>query len=127
MRGSHCAFIFDPYGVANDRKGPMKKRTVLLWAAAIAAPVALVGGLTAFGGVADQSTGATPPPSSFTARVDNPWFPLKPGTTYVYRGEKDRQPARDVLTVTHRTKRIDGVPCVVVQDRLYLRGRLEER
>jgi hypothetical protein len=105
----------------------MKKRTVLLWAAAIAALAALVGGLTAFGRFADECTGATPRPSSFSARVDNPWFPLKPGTTYVYRGEKDRQPARDVLTVTHRTKRIDGVPCVVVQDRLYLRGRLEER
>ena len=63
----------------------------------------------------------------FTARVDNPWFPLKPGTTLVYRGVKDGKPARDVVTVTHRTKMIDGAPCVVVKDRLYLDGRLAER
>ena len=25
-------------------------------------------------------------PGPFTARVDNPWFPLRPGTTYVYAG-----------------------------------------
>ena len=31
------------------------------------------------------------------------------------------------MTVTHRTQTIEGVPCVVVEDRLYLRGRLGER
>jgi hypothetical protein len=66
-------------------------------------------------------------PADFSARVDNPWFPLKPGTTYIYRGVKDGQPSRDVVTVTRETKRITGVPCVAVRDRLYLRGRLEER
>ena len=66
-------------------------------------------------------------PRGFTPRVDNPWYPLKPGTTYVYRGVKDGEPARDVYTATHRTRKIDGVPCVVVEDRLYLSGRLEER
>ena len=68
-----------------------------------------------------------PPASSFSARVDNRWFPLRPGTRYLYTGAKDGQPSRDVVTVTHETKTIEGVPCVVVQDRLYLRGRLEER
>ena len=66
-------------------------------------------------------------PARFSAHVDNPWFPLTPGTTYIYRGVKDGHAARDVLTVTHRTAMIDGVPCVVVKDRLYLDGRLEER
>ncbi len=66
-------------------------------------------------------------PANFTARVGNPWFPLKPGTRYLYAGVKDGQPSRDVLFVTHRTRMIEGVPCVVVQDRLYLRGRLGER
>jgi hypothetical protein len=63
----------------------------------------------------------------FDAHVDNPWFPLEPGTTYIYRGSKDGKPARDVFAVTHRTKLIDGARCVVVQDRLFLRGRLAER
>src|SRR5580765_2818565 len=63
----------------------------------------------------------------FSARVDNPWFPLRPGTVYVYRGVKDGKASRDVVTVTHRVRTIDGVPCAVVRDRLYLGGKLEER
>jgi hypothetical protein len=66
-------------------------------------------------------------PAGFSARVDNPWYPLKPGSTYIYRGTKDGEPSREVMTVTHRTKVIDGARCVVIQDLLYLRGRLEER
>ena len=30
-----------------------------------------------------------PPASSFTTRVDNPWFPLLRGTRWVYTGAKD--------------------------------------
>jgi hypothetical protein len=66
-------------------------------------------------------------PTSFVRLVDNPWFPLRPGTTYVYRGAEGREPARDVLTVTHATKTIEGVRCTVIHDRLYLRGRLAEQ
>jgi hypothetical protein len=66
-------------------------------------------------------------PRGFVAHVDNPWFPLRPGSNYTYRGVKDGKPAVDVFTVTNRTRRIDGAPCVAVSDRLYLRGRLEER
>jgi hypothetical protein len=68
-----------------------------------------------------------PPASSFSARVDNPWFPLLRGTRWVYTGVKDGERTRDVVTVTDRTKTIEGVPCVAVRDRLYMRGRLEER
>lgn len=68
-----------------------------------------------------------PGPAGFAALVDNPWFPLRPGTTYIYRGVKDGQPSRDVFTVTAAAKTIQGVRCTVVHDRLYLRGRLHER
>ena len=77
--------------------------------------------------LAASAGGGVPAPSQFVARVDNPWFPLAPGSVYVYRGVKDGKAARDVVTVTHRTKRIQGVPCVVVEDRLFLGGRLAER
>jgi hypothetical protein len=63
----------------------------------------------------------------FSARVTNPWFPLTPATTYTYNGVKDGKPSRDVVTVTHRTITIAGAPCVVVSDRLYLAGHLQER
>jgi len=77
--------------------------------------------------VAGTHAGAAPPPSQFSATVDNPWFPLKPGTVYVYRGVKDGKSSRDVVTVTHRIVRIQGVPCISVEDLLYLKGKLEER
>ena len=71
--------------------------------------------------------GGTPSPSRFARGVTNPWFPLRPGTTLVYRGVKDGKPSRDVVHVTGSTKRIAGVVCTAVSDRLYLRGRLAER
>jgi hypothetical protein len=73
--------------------------------------------------------GASPPfrPDTFVARVDNPWFPLAPGTVYVYRGVKDGKPSRDVVTVTRATRVIQGVPATAVRDLLYVGGRLEER
>jgi hypothetical protein len=73
------------------------------------------------------ASAALPKPADFSARVDNPWYPLKPGTVYVYEGVKDGKQARDVMTVTHGVKTINGVPCVVIQDRLYLSGKLHER
>src|SRR5690242_19303518 len=63
----------------------------------------------------------------FSATVDNPWFPLTPGTTYHYTGVKDGKPSRDVMTVTRRTRTIDGARCRAVSDTLYLAGHLEER
>jgi hypothetical protein len=64
---------------------------------------------------------------AFSTPVDNPWLPLRPGTTFISTGVKDGKPARDVVTVTYRTTMIDGARCAVVRDRLYLRGRLAER
>lgn len=66
-------------------------------------------------------------PANFTAAVTNPWFPLTPGSTYIYRGVKDGKASRDVYTVSHQTAKINGVPCAVVDDKLYLAGHLEER
>ena len=65
-------------------------------------------------------------PAAFTTTIDNPWFPLVPGTTLSYRGTKDGKPAVDAYQVTTETRVIDGVACVVVKDTLYLAGKLEE-
>jgi hypothetical protein len=80
----------------------------------------------------NASKSPAPAPSSkqragFSANVTNPWFPLRRGSVYRYRGVKDGEPSRDVVVVTRATRTIDGAPCVAVSDRLYLRGRLEER
>ena len=66
-------------------------------------------------------------PAGYSPKVTNPWFPLRPGTVLVYAGTKDGKPTRDVVTVTHRTIVVHGARCVIVQDRLYERGKLEER
>jgi hypothetical protein len=89
----------------------------------------VLGVLLALGsnGITASATTSGPNPDNFVTRVTNPWFPLLPGTTFVYRGVKDGKKARDVVTVAHKTKRIQGVLCTAVADRLYLAGRLEER
>jgi hypothetical protein len=97
----------------------MRKRK-LLFAPMLAGLAALVPGGAAL-------AGGGPDPAAFTGRVTNPWFPLKPGTTYVYRGARDGQAARDVVTVTRQTKTIQGVRCVVVKDLLWMDGKLHER
>jgi hypothetical protein len=69
---------------------------------------------------------ATLSPSDFVARVDNPWFPLKPGSRYRYKGNKEGTRMIDVLRVTHRTKTILGVKTTVVHDKVLMHGRPEE-
>jgi hypothetical protein len=81
--------------------------------------------LAALGLCVAGGAGAGPP--RFVHRIDNPWLPFRPGTVWVYRGVKDGKASRDVVTVTRRTRTIDGVRCVAVDDRLYLRNALEER
>jgi hypothetical protein len=55
--------------------------------------------------------------------VTNPWFPLKPGSRYRYRGVKDGKRVVEELRVTHRTRTILGVRTTVVHDVLRSRGR----
>jgi hypothetical protein len=66
-------------------------------------------------------------PDDFSAHVNNPWFPLPPGTTYRYVGVKDGERAVDLVTPSAKTRVVDGVTTRIVEDRLYLGGRLEER
>ncbi len=62
--------------------------------------------------------------------VDNPWFPLRPGTQLTWQGsalDGDERIARKVVfTVTGLTKTINGVRTVVGFDRDYNDGELVE-
>ena len=60
-----------------------------------------------------------PDPANFVSVIDNPYFPLVPGTTFIYRGESDGAPTRDVMTVTSDTKVIQGVTTTVVHHLSY--------
>jgi hypothetical protein len=66
-------------------------------------------------------------PASFVAVVDNPWFPLIPGTTFHYRGVADGEPTTDTYEVTHQTRVVDGVTTTVIKDTVRVRGVVEER
>jgi hypothetical protein len=66
-------------------------------------------------------------PSEFTTKIDNKYFPLKPGTAFVYEGKFHGAPERDVMAVTHDTKRIMGVKCLVASDRVTEGGKLIEQ
>ena len=70
------------------------------------------------------SPGASIDPANFVPTVDNPWFPLKPGTVLTYRGIKDGEVSIDTVTVSGDTVVVAGVPCVVVHDDLTLDGQL---
>jgi hypothetical protein len=83
-----------------------------------------VGAITALFAVIGSAGGRG---RGFSAHVTNPWFPLTPGTVYVYNGIRDGKPSREVLRVTSRTKTIAGAPCAVIEDNLYIAGRLRER
>jgi hypothetical protein len=65
-------------------------------------------------------------PARFSARITNPWFPLRPGSVYRYRGTKDGRPIVVITRVTRRVTRIMGIPAAVVSDRLFVAGRLAE-
>jgi hypothetical protein len=99
---------------------------------AAAASLALAGATLT--GVASSTVAAkglpAPKASHFghkSNRVTNPWFPLARGSVYVYDGQKDGKLARDVMTVTRKTKSIAGIRAAVVNDRLFLTGQLAER
>src|SRR5262245_30373856 len=63
-------------------------------------------------------------PDNFVHKIDNPFFPLQPGTTFTYKSTDGSEV--DVVTVTHQTKTILGVTCVVVNDNSYVDGKLAE-
>jgi hypothetical protein len=56
-----------------------------------------------------------PRPSDFTHRVDNPWFPLAPGSSWTYRRYSPDATATVVATVLPGTVDIAGVPTTAVR------------
>ncbi len=65
-------------------------------------------------------------PANFQAAVDNPYFPLVPGTTFKLVEKKGKRTSENEVTVTHDTKTIMGVTCVVVRDVVRENGVLKE-
>jgi hypothetical protein len=66
-------------------------------------------------------------PTNFVAKVDNRYFPLRPGTAFHYQGVKDGSAQIDVMVVTHQVKDVLRVRCTVVRDTVFERGKPLER
>jgi hypothetical protein len=65
-------------------------------------------------------------PGNFVTGIDNPFFPLQPGTTFVYEGQTEKGNERNEVAVTHETRVILGVTCVVVEDTVTVDGNVVE-
>ena len=65
-------------------------------------------------------------PDNFVSEINNPFFPLEPGTTFIYRGESDGVRTREEMYVTHDTKEILGVTTTVVHHLAFEGGILIE-
>ena len=75
-----------------------------------------------------QAAPPLPPldPANFVSVIDNPYFPLEPGTTFIYEGESEGASTRDEMTVTNQTRVILGVTTTVVHHLSYEDGLLIE-
>jgi len=65
-------------------------------------------------------------PSNFVTVIDNPYFPLTPGTTFIYEGQRTQGFEHVEFFVTHNTKVILGVTCVEARDTVKVNGELTE-
>jgi hypothetical protein len=67
-------------------------------------------------------------PGDFSLGIDNPYFPLPVGRTWVYRGTRDRQSQIDRVTVTSKTKLVaEGITARVIRDVATHNGKLLEK
>ena len=60
-----------------------------------------------------------PPAKHFSTTIDNPYFPLPVGRTFVYRGVENGKRELDRMHVTSKTKTVAGITATVVSDNVY--------
>ena len=73
------------------------------------------------------SDAVTLEPADFVARIDNPYWPMPPGTRWVYRESDTEGNAQRVkVTVIDRTREIMGIAATVVHDKVTEHGELVE-
>jgi hypothetical protein len=100
-------------------------RQITLWSAIIGSVLVLVAGCSSYSSSQQEQKAYSPhiDPAEFTTTIDNEFFPMKPGTIFVYEGGAEL----DQMTVTHQTKNVMGVECVVVDARAWEDGQLIEQ
>ena len=99
----------------------MNTRAIAALALTLAASIAVLQAPPACGAPAQASACGTSyapvlDPAHFVAVIDNPYFPLPVGRTFVYTGVKDGQSQTDTVIVTDQKKVILGITATVVSD-----------
>jgi len=94
--------------------------------------------LAACGGGGSKSTSSSAPalpqgtkpvqldPADFSTNIDNPYWPMRPGSHWVYREVENGEAQRVDVTVTNRTKTLHGIEARVVHDRVSQHGETVE-
>jgi hypothetical protein len=93
--------------------------------------VALAASTVALAGAGPPPAGragpARPDPGRFTTRIDNPFWPMAPGSRWIYRETDGSGDERRVeVTVTDRTVTVLGIEARVVRDVVFEQGRPRE-
>jgi hypothetical protein len=64
--------------------------------------------------------------ANFVDSVDNPYFPLVPGTRWVYEGTSEGEVERTEVEVLDERREIEGISAVVVRDTVYIDDEMVE-
>jgi hypothetical protein len=132
--GFHAPFISaGDKGLVNEGSGPVKSKLIRRGSLALVLTAAAAGAGACGGGDGEVSDGngggdrstlpqgsepVTLDPAEFTTQIDNPYWPMTPGSKWVYRETAaDGTEQKVEVTVTNETRRIaNGVEARVVHD-----------
>jgi hypothetical protein len=118
----------------------MLRRALLIISATLLLSSAAASGESETGrgahGTTSEATGSKLPqgsepfavdPADFTTRIDNPYWPMRPGSRWVYREtDAEGSVSRVVVTVLEKTKTIMGIEARIVHDRVTEKGEIKE-
>ena len=94
--------------------------------AAVALPATFAGARSCNDPLPQGGEPVTLDPADFVPRIDNPYWPMAPGTRWVSREFDFEGSQRVTVTVLERTRDIEGIEATVVHDVVSERGELVE-
>ncbi|MGE5250332.1 MAG: hypothetical protein ACM3QS_08980 [Bacteroidota bacterium] len=76
---------------------------------------------------AQARTASYLPAFSHPLQINNRYFPLVPGTTYVYEGTDEHKRSYEEFVVTARSKTVMGIETRVIRDTNWVNGKIVEQ